>query len=98
MATASDMARLVKEVVTVNGMPTVISKILPQSNIHKNVIVVIPGNPGLVEFYDDFVSTLFNSLNGKWPVYAISHAGKNQNEMLLHFADIGYLHEHFLQW
>ncbi|XP_074608459.1 lipid droplet-associated hydrolase-like isoform X2 [Acropora palmata] len=66
---------LVKEVVFVNGLPTVISKILPRCRIHKFVIVVIPGNPGLVEFYDVFVTSLFNSLKGQWPIYAISHAG-----------------------
>lgn len=71
------MSGPVKEVVVVDGLPTVISKILPQSNIHKNVVVVIPGNPGLVEFYDDFVATLFHSLEGRWPVYAIAHAGES---------------------
>ena len=67
---------LVKEVVIVNGLPTVVSKRLPRRSIHKIVIVVIPGNPGLIEFYDGFVTTLFNSLQGQWPIYAISHAGK----------------------
>lgn len=73
---ACSSTRLVKEVVVVNGLPTVVSKILPERSIHKHVIVVIPGNPGLVEFYDDFISTLFNSLHGQWPVYAIAHAGR----------------------
>lgn len=71
---------LVKEVVIVNGLPTVISKRLPRRSIHKIVIVVIPGNPGLVEFYDGFVTTLFNSLQGQWPIYAISHAGHSPTE------------------
>ena len=68
---------LVKEVVIVDGLPTVVSKILPKKRNNKYVIVVIPGNPGLVEFYDDFVATLFNSLHGQSPVYAISHAGRH---------------------
>jgi len=38
--------------------------------------VIIPGNPGLVEFYDVFITTLFDTLRGQCPVYAISHAGK----------------------
>ena len=70
------MTKLIKEVVSVNGLPTVVSKILPESNIHEHVIVLIPGNPGLVEFYDVFITTLFDALNGRYPVYAISHAGK----------------------
>lgn len=73
---------LVKEIVFVNGLPTVISKILPRCRIHKFVIVVIPGNPGLVEFYDVFVTSLFHSLKGQWPIYAISHAGKECKFML----------------
>lgn len=73
---ASSTSKLVKEVVTVNGLPTVVSKILPQNNIHEHVIVVIPGNPGLVEFYDVFIATLFDALQGQSPVFAISHAGK----------------------
>lgn len=68
--------KLIKEVVSVNGLPTVVSKILPQNNIQKHVVVLIPGNPGLVEFYDVFITTLFDNLRGQVPVYAISHAGK----------------------
>lgn len=75
MAAASTTS-LVKEVVIVDGLPTVVSKILPKKLNNKYVIVVIPGNPGLVEFYDDFVTTLFNSLRGQSPVYAISHVGR----------------------
>ena len=68
---------LVKEVISVNGLPTVVSKILPQNNIEKHVIVLIPGNPGLVEFYDVFMTTfIFDTLRGRVSVYAISHAGK----------------------
>ena len=73
---ATSTTSLVKEVVIVDGLPTVVSKILPKKLNNKYVIVVIPGNPGLVEFYDDFVTTLFNSLRGQSPVYAISHAGR----------------------
>lgn len=72
--------KLVKEVVSVNGLPTVVSKILPQNNIKKHVVVLIPGNPGLVEFYDVFITTLFDNLHGQVPVYAISHAGKCKRE------------------
>jgi len=73
--------KLVKEVVSVNGLPTVVSKILPQNNIQKHVVVLIPGNPGLVEFYDMFITTLFDNLRGQVPVYAISHAGKCKLEV-----------------
>lgn len=74
-AVAGSSFKLIKEVITVNGLPTVLSKILPQKKIHKHVIVVIPGNPGLIEFYDDFITTLFDALQGQLPVFGISHAG-----------------------
>lgn len=76
MAASSCVKKLVKEIVSVNGLPTVVSKILPQNNIQEHVIVLIPGNPGLVEFYDVFITTLFDTLQGQYPVYAISHAGR----------------------
>lgn len=85
---ASGASRLVKEVIVVNGLPTVVSRISPKRKLHKHVIVVIPGNPGLVEFYDEFVTTLFHSLHGKWPLYAISHAGKQQPDTLFSFSVI----------
>lgn len=75
MAASRSVIKLVKEVLVVNGLPTVVSKILPRNNIHKHVIVLIPGNPGLVEFYDDFITALFDSLQRQYPVYAMAHAG-----------------------
>lgn len=68
-------AKLIKEVITLDGVRTVLSKILPQRKIHKYVIVVIPGNPGLIEFYDDFITSLFEALQGQLPVFGVSHAG-----------------------
>lgn len=75
-AASGAMTKLLKEVVIVNGLPTVVSKMISPNNIHKHVIVLIPGNPGLVEFYDVFITTLFDALQGQLSVYAISHAGK----------------------
>lgn len=78
MAAANDCpepGKLYKEVITLDGVRTVLSKILPQRKINKHVIVVIPGNPGLIEFYDDFVTSLFDALQGQLPVFGISHTG-----------------------
>ena len=33
------------------------------------------GNPGLIEYYDKFMSTLFEELGGKIPIWGISHGG-----------------------
>ncbi|XP_043204651.1 lipid droplet-associated hydrolase-like isoform X1 [Amphibalanus amphitrite] len=44
------------------------------------VVLVIPGNPGLIEYYDQFMSTLFEELGGKIPVWGISHGGHSLPE------------------
>lgn len=67
----------VKENVLVGGIPTVVSKILPSNSYSDCAIVVIPGNPGLIEYYDDFISSLFEASGEKLPIYGISHAGTN---------------------
>ena len=69
-------AQLIKEVVPVNNIPTVVTRMIPKSHAYRVVIVVIPGNPGLVEFYDEFITTLFHTIGASCPVYGISHAGR----------------------
>ncbi|XP_037071504.1 lipid droplet-associated hydrolase-like, partial [Pollicipes pollicipes] len=39
------------------------------------VVLVIPGNPGLIEYYDKFMATLYQELGGDIPVWGISHGG-----------------------
>lgn len=39
----------------------------------KDVIILIPGNPGITEFYKDFMKTIYE--NTGIPVWAIGHAG-----------------------
>lgn len=39
------------------------------------LILVIPGNPGVVGFYATFMQTLHRAFNGRFPVWAVSHAG-----------------------
>lgn len=39
------------------------------------VILVIPGNPGLCSYYEDFMSKIYSNLEGKVSVWAISHFG-----------------------
>ncbi|XP_024134594.1 lipid droplet-associated hydrolase isoform X2 [Oryzias melastigma] len=47
-------------------------QLLPE---HKLVILLIPGNPGLVGFYKTFMQELHSLLEHKYPVWAVSHAG-----------------------
>ncbi|KAM4694716.1 lipid droplet-associated hydrolase [Discoglossus pictus] len=41
----------------------------------KVLFLIIPGNPGLVGFYRTFMHSLYNGLDQKYPVWALSHAG-----------------------
>ncbi|SCU83936.1 LAFA_0D06876g1_1 [Lachancea sp. 'fantastica'] len=59
--------------------------ILPSSILHLNSIkkdgssplfVFIPGNPGLIEFYEPFLLQIHNN-NPDWEILGLSHAGMN---------------------
>ncbi|XP_024901436.1 lipid droplet-associated hydrolase isoform X4 [Pteropus alecto] len=41
----------------------------------KLLIFIIPGNPGLPAFYVPFAKALYSSVNRRFPVWVISHAG-----------------------
>ncbi|EZA59152.1 hypothetical protein DMN91_007758 [Ooceraea biroi] len=49
---------------------------LPHSS--KHVVLVIPGNPGIPRFYEEFVKTLNSKLTSDIPVWIIGHAGHVQ--------------------
>ncbi|EGC30176.1 hypothetical protein DICPUDRAFT_158110 [Dictyostelium purpureum] len=38
-------------------------------------LIVVAGNPGIIDFYSDFIKILFLSLNGKYDIYSIGHLG-----------------------
>lgn len=40
---------------------------------YNRLVLVIPGNPGPIEFYDEFMSLVHQDLG--WPVWGVSHAG-----------------------
>ena len=62
------------EIALINGVAT---RIASARSIEENIcIVVIPGNPGGIGFYDIFISTIFQAGKGKYSVYGVSHAGK----------------------
>ncbi|XP_072314263.1 lipid droplet-associated hydrolase [Eucyclogobius newberryi] len=44
-------------------------------NLHNVLILVIPGNPGVVGFYATFMQTLHRAFGRRFPVWAVSHAG-----------------------
>ncbi|XP_047353165.1 lipid droplet-associated hydrolase [Vespa velutina] len=49
-----------------------------QQDDKKNVVIVIPGNPGIPQFYKDFIKSLNSKLPPKTPVWVIGHAGHVQ--------------------
>ena len=64
------------EIALINGVATRISSAM---STEENIcIVVIPGNPGGIGFYDIFISTIFQAGKGKYSVYGVSHAGRSQ--------------------
>lgn len=61
------------EIALINGVATRIAS--ARSTEENLCIVVIPGNPGGIGFYDIFISTIFQAGKGKYSVYGVSHAG-----------------------
>ncbi|GAV05776.1 hypothetical protein RvY_15854 [Ramazzottius varieornatus] len=41
----------------------------------KRMLLLIPGNPGCINYYQEFALALWRSLGGTVPVWGISHAG-----------------------
>lgn len=42
----------------------------------KEIVLLIPGNPGICGYYTTFCSTIFNELEKEIPVWVVSHAGE----------------------
>ena len=62
------------EIALINGVAT---RIASARSTEENIcLVVIPGNPGGIGFYDIFISTIFQAGKGRYSVYGVSHAGK----------------------
>jgi hypothetical protein len=69
---------VVKEVHKVNGIPSLISGIHAENfdkSKCKKAVVLIPGNPGIIRFYDSFLQSLFGECKEKLPIFGIQHAG-----------------------
>lgn len=62
------------EVIPILDMPTHLLKFGEVKNTGI-LFLVIPGNPGIAEYYDDFMKVLYQNSNYSIPVWAISHAG-----------------------
>ncbi|XP_029657861.1 lipid droplet-associated hydrolase-like [Octopus sinensis] len=58
------------------GSPPATSSMDPVDSPSDNLMfLVIPGNPGVVGYYEKFMATLYQKSNQKIPVWGISHTG-----------------------
>ena len=67
-----------KQVQNINGIPSLISKIHAENfevGQCKKAVVLIPGNPGVIRFYESFLESLFDECEGRIPMFGIQHAG-----------------------
>ncbi|XP_046374683.2 lipid droplet-associated hydrolase-like isoform X2 [Haliotis rufescens] len=49
---------------------------LPPPSQHTALLfLIIPGNPGIIEYYEEFMRTLYHLSNCQTPVWGIAHAG-----------------------
>ena len=71
------------EIALINGIATRISSTVPREETEVSpCMVIIPGNPGDIGFYDIFISALFQAGKEKFPVYGVSHAGEFKTRKL----------------
>ncbi|OCT81290.1 lipid droplet-associated hydrolase [Xenopus laevis] len=72
-----------EEFIYCSGGATEVLKFGPWKDLHESngeskpkvLVLVIPGNPGVVGFYRTFMQALYCGLDQQYPVWAISHAG-----------------------
>lgn len=73
------VSQLQEGFVPVNGLPTHVMTYggwLDETQFSQNpVIIVIPGNPGIIEYYQLFMESLHKALGEKYMIWGISHAG-----------------------
>ncbi|XP_074656482.1 lipid droplet-associated hydrolase-like [Tubulanus polymorphus] len=62
--------------IQLSGIPTHVMKYGKLDlNPDKYLILVIPGNPGIIEYYEHYMEELFTQSNCQIPVWGIAHAG-----------------------
>lgn len=79
---ADDLQFLHQDFVIVHGIPTHVvtcgrwlDEPLPDKDSRKFLILFIPGNPGVIEYYIEFLKALYEGLQRAIPIWGISHAG-----------------------
>lgn len=76
------MGTIIKRHLLVDGKPTELLTL--GSSIDENpkdIILIIPGNPGVASYYKSFMQTIYSQLKGSHAVWAVSHAGHCQTNL-----------------
>uniref|UniRef100_A0A131YK98 Lipid droplet-associated hydrolase n=1 Tax=Rhipicephalus appendiculatus TaxID=34631 RepID=A0A131YK98_RHIAP len=66
------------EYMTVNGVPTKVVQVGKTDlgpSCQEPLLIFIPGNPGIIEYYEDFLAELYDHFDGRLHVCGLSHAG-----------------------
>lgn len=67
--------------VTINNVPTKVIQ-LGKTDLgperEEPLLVLIPGNPGIIEYYEDFLLEIYNRFEGRVHVCGVSHAGHDE--------------------
>jgi len=75
------------EYLSLNGFPTEVMTFGPnlfelskleKEQLPKTIILMIPGNPGVIKYYEEFMRCIFNAFEGRCPVWGISHGGHSK--------------------
>jgi len=67
--------------VNINNILSWVSYINPIENESEYVIIFIPGNPGIIEFYDRFLEEIYKRC--QIPVFGLSYPGHNSSQTAL---------------
>lgn len=76
------MGTIFKQHLLVDGKPTELLTL--GSSIDENpkdIILIIPGNPGVTSYYKTFMQTVYSQMEGSHAVWALSHAGHCKTDM-----------------
>jgi len=67
--------------VNINNILSWVSYINPIETESEYVIIFIPGNPGIIEFYDRFLEEIYKRC--QIPVFGLSYPGHNSSQLHL---------------
>ncbi|XP_064480283.1 lipid droplet-associated hydrolase-like isoform X3 [Ornithodoros turicata] len=75
---------------TVNRVPTkllMVGTSRLDTDCISPILILIPGNPGIIDYYEEFLKEIYQAFGGAVHVCGISHAGHNELPCTLSFPD-----------